>query len=232
MPTQTEQQITKSTAAAKDQGSLSAYSNLRSQLKKHNQQKQGRLEQDLLEHNLLKSDQPAAKIFMRRFAAISIYDYIICLWVVTIAVVAVRTLFGTEGQRLTAHAPIQLYAFTVFLFRDSLFNGRGFGKGLLGLAVVDQKTKQGATLAQSLTRNLMFLWPYFLYQFIALVLPADLNHTPLANLMIFGFAYSVLLVVAESILMLRGEGIRLADRISGTLVIQPAKQSMTTSEQC
>lgn len=217
MLTQTEQRTTTSAAAEENQGSLSAYRYLRAQLNKRKKDSPSEV-------------APTRAAFMRRFAAVSVYDYIICLWVATISVVAVRVLLGDLGQRLTAHAPIQLYTLIVFLFRDCLFSGRGFGKGLLGLTVVDRETKQAATMAQSLTRNFVFLWPYFLYQLIALVLPKDLNHNVLAALMTFGTTYVVLVLVAESILMLRGEGVRLADRISGTLVV--SCKPCNASEQC
>lgn len=168
----------------------------------------------------IETDKEARAPFMRRFAAISIYDYIACLWLATIAVVALRLVLGSEGQRLTANAPIQLLTLTVFLFRDSFFNGRGFGKGLLGLSVIDQKTKHPANALQSMLRNLVFLGPYFLYHCCSIVLPAPSNQGLLEALKNFGISYAILMLLAESILMLRGEGRRLADRLSGTTVVK------------
>lgn len=69
--------------------------------------------------------------FFRRLAAVTLYDYVACLWLVTIAVVACRIVLGADGARLTAHAPIQTLTLIVFLFRDSFFNGRGLGKAYL-----------------------------------------------------------------------------------------------------
>ncbi|MFA7335572.1 MAG: RDD family protein [Candidatus Obscuribacterales bacterium] len=172
--------------------------------------------------------------FMRRFAAVTVYDYMFCLWLATISVVTCRFLFGADGPRLTAHAPIQMLTLFVFLFRDSFFSGRGFGKGLLGLAVVDKRTKRPATLVQSLLRNLVFLAPYFLYQATALLLTAcgpslDQNFAQnlLSSLQTFGISYAILVVLVESLLMLRGNGLRLADRLSGTMVVK-----RKTQEQC
>lgn len=172
--------------------------------------------------------------FMRRFAAVSIYDYIGCLWLATLAVVACRMLLGPDGPRLTDHAPIQLLTLLVFLFRDSFFKGRGLGKGLLGLAVIDERTKRPATLFQSLQRNLVFLAPYFIYQFTAFTLPfcqpsvgQNLSQSLLTNLQVFGISYAILIVLAESVLMLRGKGRRLADKLSGTMVVK-----LKTQEPC
>lgn len=172
--------------------------------------------------------------FMRRLAAIAVYDYLFCLWLATIGVVSCRFLLGADGPRLTAHAPIQLLTLFVFLFRDSFFGGRGMGKGLLGLAVVDQQTKQPVNLVQSLVRNLVFLAPYFLYQATVLTLPLyepsfgqTFANQLLDNLRIFGISYAILVVLLESILMLRGNGLRLADLLSGTMVVK-----LKTEEQC
>ncbi len=154
--------------------------------------------------------------FFRRLAAVTLYDYVACLWLVTIAVVACRIALGADGARLTAHAPIQTLTLIVFLFRDSFFNGRGLGKGLLGLALVDQQTRRPATIAKVLQRNLVFFAPYFAYQLAAPVCGPEL----LTNLQVFAVAYTFLLLLIETILMLSGSGMRLADKLSGTIVVQ------------
>lgn len=154
--------------------------------------------------------------FLRRLAAVTLYDYIACLWLVTIAVVACRIVLGADGARLTAHAPIQTLTLIVFLFRDSFFNGRGLGKGLLGLALVDQQTRGPATITQVLLRNLVFFAPYFVYQLAAPVCGQNL----LNSLQIFAVAYTFLVLLVETILMLTGSGMRLADKVSGTIVVQ------------
>ncbi len=161
--------------------------------------------------------------FFRRLAAVTLYDYVACLWIVTIAVVACRTLLGADGTRLTAHAPIQTLTLIVFLFRDSFFNGRGLGKGLLDLAVVDEKTRGRATIVQLLLRNLVFFAPYFVYQLAAPIC----GHELLTNLQIFAVAYTFLVLLIETILMLSGTGMRLADKLSGTIVVQ-----LKTPDQC
>ncbi len=154
--------------------------------------------------------------FFRRLAAVTLYDYIACLWLVTIAVVACRLVLGADGARLTAHAPIQTLTLIVFLFRDSFFNGRGLGKGLLDLAVVDEKTRGRATIVQLLVRNLVFFAPYFVYQLAAPICQPEL----LTYVRIFAVAYTFLVLLVETILMLTGSGMRLADKVSGTIVVQ------------
>ena len=153
---------------------------------------------------------------LRRLSAAAIYDYIACLWLVTIAVVACRIVLGADGARLTAHAPIQPLTLLVFLFRDSFFKGYGLGKGLLGLALVDQQTRRPATITQVLIRNLVFFAPYFAYQLAALIGMKDL----LNSLQIFAVAYTFLVLLVETVLMHRGSGLRLADKLSGTIVVQ------------
>lgn len=160
--------------------------------------------------------------FLRRLAAVTLYDYIACLWLVTIAVVACRTVLGADGARLTAHAPIQTLTLIVFLFRDSFFNGRGLGKSLLGLALVDQQTRRPATVVQVLLRNLVFFAPYFAYQLAALLGRRDM----LTSLNIFAVAYTFLILLVETVLMLRGSGLRLADKLSGTMVVQLKTQDL------
>lgn len=161
--------------------------------------------------------------FLRRLAAVTLYDYVACLWLVTIAVVACRLALGADGARLTAHAPIQTLTLIVFLFRDSFFNGRGLGKSLLDLAVVDEKTRGRATIVQLLLRNLVFFAPYFVYQLAAPIC----EHELLTSLQIFAVAYTFLVLLVETILMLSGSGMRLADKVSGTIVVQ-----LKTPDQC
>ncbi len=161
--------------------------------------------------------------FFRRLAAVTLYDYVACLWLVTIAVVACRTALGADGARLTAHAPIQPLTLIVFLFRDSFFNGRGLGKSLLGLALVDQQTRRPATITQVLIRNLVFFAPYFAYQVAAQIGRQDL----LNNLQVFAVTYTFLVLLVEAVLMLQGSGLRLADKLSGTIVVQ-----LKTQDQC
>jgi uncharacterized RDD family membrane protein YckC len=161
--------------------------------------------------------------FFRRLAAVTLYDYVACLWLVTIAVVACRLVLGADGARLTAHAPIQTLTLIVFLFRDSFFNGRGMGKGLLDLAVLDEKTRGRATIVQLLVRNLVFFAPYFVYQLAAPICQPEL----LTYVQIFAVAYTFLVLLVETILMLSGSGMRLADKLSGTIVVQ-----LKTPEQC
>ncbi len=154
--------------------------------------------------------------FLRRLAAVTLYDYIACLWLVTIAVVACRIVLGADGARLTAHAPIQPLTLLIFLFRDSFFKGYGLGKGLLGLALVDQQTRGPATITQVLMRNLVFFAPYFIYQLAVPICGQNL----LNSLQFFAVAYTFLVLLVETILMLSGSGMRLADKLSGTIVVQ------------
>jgi uncharacterized RDD family membrane protein YckC len=62
--------------------------------------------------------------------------------------------------------------FTMLLFllvRDWLCEGRGIGKNLMGLRVVDIKTGQGPSLKQSIIRNLVLLAPFLLREAVQAV---------------------------------------------------------------
>ena len=158
---------------------------------------------------------------LRRVSATWIYDYLLCLWIATVLVVGCQLCFGAGGIKLTANAPIQLIALTIFLLRDNLLSRRTFGKSLLGLTVIDRTSNLPASCKQSIVRNLVFLGPYFLYQLCA-ILNSNGYHfislNMLTSLKIFAISYLILLFCAEGFLMLRGQGLRIADRITGTMV--------------
>ena len=130
---------------------------------------------------------------------------------------------NAAGINLKKLAERGVEIFFTQVFRDSFFHGRGLGKGLLDLAVVDEKTRERATIVQLLARNLVFFAPYFVYQLAAPICQPEL----LNNLQIFVVAYTFLVLLVETVLMLTGSGMRLADRVSGTIVV-PLK----TPEQC
>jgi uncharacterized RDD family membrane protein YckC len=62
-------------------------------------------------------------------------------------------------------------AWMIFLLvRDCLFAGRGVGKNLMGLQVIDAKTGAPCSLRQSVLRNIIILAPFAVLQLIGVIL--------------------------------------------------------------
>ncbi len=58
----------------------------------------------------------------------------------------------------------------IVLFKDSLFNGRGFGKNLMGLQVVDARTGRPCSVVQSFKRNIILCAPYIILLLVQVVM--------------------------------------------------------------
>lgn len=154
---------------------------------------------------------------LRRVAAAWIYDYLLCLWLATAGLVGLKWFLGGE---YALPVPLQLITLFIFLFRDSFFGGKGFGKQLLDLDVMDTATGLPPTPLQSATRNLVLLAPYFAYQVTDIVLKnGQFTCTDglLNCIKCVGFGYLSIIVPLECFLMHK-TGWRLADKLAGTTV--------------
>lgn len=126
------------------------------------------------------------------------------------------------GNASIQNLPLMVPALLLFLSRDFFFEGRGIGKNFLGLRVIDAKTGEAPTLKQSITRNFLFVGPYLTYQLAVLILflvPIPQSAPVLLAVKYFAQAWAILLLPIEGYLMHKGDGRRLADRLSGTTVI-------------
>lgn len=156
----------------------------------------------------------------RRFVAAWAYDYLTCFWLSFVLAGAVEYLLKYP---LTEKMPLLVVTVLIFLTRDYFFEGRGVGKNFLGLQVLDAATGRPPSLKQSIIRNFVILGPYLVYQLAVLV--AYLFPIPNIEFVVMAVKYEALacgmtLLLIEGYLMHSGNGLRLADRITGTIVVR------------
>ena len=125
----------------------------------------------------------------------------------------------------------QLSMTLVLLVRDWCFCGRGVGKNLMGLQVVDIKTGDACSLAQSIKRNIIMFGP-LLVLYIAMTVVRILNvvHVPgmfavsqtlqeIINSL--GFIYVMLVIPYEAFRAYnRADGRRFGDLFAGTAIVE------------
>lgn len=108
--------------------------------------------------------------------------------------------------------------------RDGIFGGRGIGKNLMGLQVVDKRSGQAAGLPQSIKRNIVLYGPalllYVLSPLLALI-PADTIREFLGNaLQAVGGLYSFVVIPYEAYRVYsRADGRRWGDELAGTEIV-------------
>ena len=118
------------------------------------------------------------------------------------------------------------FAMVIFLLcRDFFFEGRGIGKNLMGLQIVDQATGQPPDLLQSVQRNIVILAPFVVLQVINLVLsfiPIPWLNQAVVNLVnIVGMLYCVIVIPIEAYRVYsRPDGKRIGDEIAGTALVE------------
>lgn len=125
----------------------------------------------------------------------------------------------------------------IVLFKDAFFSGRGFGKNLMGLQVVDARTGRPCTIAQSFKRNVILCAPYIfllivqiILQFTLLIkLPFEwwqqankiLHDSVVGLLNIVGMVYVAVVLPMECYrAWKRPDSLRKGDEIAGTMVIE------------
>jgi hypothetical protein len=118
----------------------------------------------------------------------------------------------------------QLVMVVFLIVRDSLFGGRGVGKNLMGLQVVDIKTGEACSLIQSIKRNAIIFGPYMVLYFSNLALhifPNELVSTVVTNaLQGVGAVYTLGVIPYECYRVYsRVDGLRWGDQFAGTATI-------------
>jgi uncharacterized RDD family membrane protein YckC len=111
------------------------------------------------------------------------------------------------------------------LLRDFLFGGRGVGKNLVGLQVVDSRFKRPASLSQSVVRNMSWLLPFVVLavtQIIALAIPfVWVNRIISEAVHILGAVYCMVMFPVEGYRAYnRPDGLRIGDELAGTMVVE------------
>lgn len=154
----------------------------------------------------------------RRFVAAWAYDYLVCFW---LAVWTIEILKATFGSAVT-ELPLSVVACLFMLARDFPFEGRGFGKNLLGLRTVDARTGEKPSFCQSIIRNSVLLGPFLLYQLVlGLHKTVWAGQTTDLLMLVKGICLLAgsLLLLLEGLSLHRGRGLRIADKLAGTKVV-------------
>jgi len=154
----------------------------------------------------------------RRFVAAWAYDYLVCFWLAVWTIEILKAGFGST----VAELPLLVVACLFMLARDFPFEGRGFGKNLLGLRTVDARTGAKPSFYQSIIRNSVLLGPFLLYQvFLGLHKTVWAGQTTDLLMLVKGICLLAgsLLLILEGLSLHRGRGLRIADKLAGTKVV-------------
>ena len=109
----------------------------------------------------------------------------------------------------------------LFIFRDYFFGGRGLGKNLMGLQVVDTASGRPITLIQSFLRNITLTAPLIVME-IAAMLPGALLPALIRDILnILETLYSLVFLPLESYRAFsREDSLRIGDKLARTKIIQ------------
>ena len=118
----------------------------------------------------------------------------------------------------------QIVMVAYLLVKDFLFNGRGVGKNLMGLQVVDARTGAPASLLQSVKRNIVIYGPYILLYFtnqIIKFIPDENIKSIAQNVTVgIGTVYTIFALPYEAYrVYTRADGLRLGDEFAGTVTV-------------
>ena len=121
--------------------------------------------------------------------------------------------------------PLQIVVVVGFLCRDCLFGGRGIGKNLMGLRVVDARTGAAPTILQSVQRNIILVAPFVVLQTVPnllKVIPIEwVNQVVMQIINIVGMLYVAIVLPLESYRAYsREDSLRIGDEIAGTTIIE------------
>ena len=121
------------------------------------------------------------------------------------------------------HDQLALVGFLVI--RDALFNGRGVGKNLMGLQVVDIKNGMPASFLQSIKRNMVVFGPYlalYLVNLLLKIVPNEMVGTVVTNVVTgLGQLYTLAVIPYEAWRVCsRADGLRWGDKVAGTRIVQ------------
>lgn len=113
----------------------------------------------------------------------------------------------------------------VFLSRDFFFEGRGLGKNLMGLQVVDVTSGRPCNLLQSVQRNIIILAPAVVVMVVDSVLrfvPVPfINDTVKQVITLIGTVYVAVVIPMEAYRVYsRADGVRFGDDIAGTALVE------------
>ena len=123
-----------------------------------------------------------------------------------------------------------LVAVLLLLTRDYFFEGRGLGKNLMGLQVVDVKTGLPCSFIQAVRRNIIVLGPLLAFYLIVLVvnvidnflhMPSNLHEAIYQVINTIGTLYTLVVIPYEAYRVYsRADGRRFGDNFAGTAVVE------------
>lgn len=117
---------------------------------------------------------------------------------------------------------------TIALFltvRDFLFQGRGIGKNMMGLQVVDIKTGQPISLPQTIKRNGIIFAPVIVLKIVSVILhilPIPFVSSAIGNVIeLAGTVYLTIVIPYEAYrVYARTDGRRWGDQFAGTTIVE------------
>ena len=117
--------------------------------------------------------------------------------------------------------PQPLILTLLFMSRDYFFNGRGFGKNLMGLQVVGNASGVPISLVQSWLRNLTLTAPLLVLE-LAAMLPGTLLPAFARDVLnILETVYALIVLPLESYrAYTREDSLRWGDLLAGTKIVQ------------
>lgn len=120
---------------------------------------------------------------------------------------------------------LQLTMVIFLVVRDYFFGGRGIGKNLMGLQVVDVMTGEPASFIQSVKRNVVIFGPtLILYLTVSITKVAPMPYVSdfvRGAIELAGTIYTAIVVPYEAYrTYARTDGLRLGDLLAGTAVVE------------
>lgn len=126
---------------------------------------------------------------------------------------------------------VQLVMVALMIVRDRFYAGRGIGKNLMGLQVIDIRSGQPCSLVQSIKRNIIMFGPPLVLYIVIMVLQimrmfkvpgvstvADIGLSVMNTL---GFVYVVIVIPYEAYRAYsRSDGRRFGDQFAGTVIAE------------
>ena len=121
--------------------------------------------------------------------------------------------------------PYQLIMVLFLLVRDFFFAGRGIGKNLMGLQVVDVMTGAPCSIVQSIQRNIIILGPilalFVLVSILKFVPIPAITDTAMNIINLVGTIYTLAVIPYEVYrVYARADGLRFGDQLAGTALVE------------
>ena len=153
--------------------------------------------------------------FKKRVVAL-IFDFLAC-YILAMGVMLIPF--------INSFLSIQLVMCLFLLIRDYTFEGRGIGKNLMGLQVVNSENGAPCSLKQSVMRNLVLIAPYALTQLVSALLrivPLAAVNAVITNIVWGLCAVYVIIVIPLEVYRAynRPDGQRLGDQLAETEVVE------------